>query len=243
MTLPDGLFRPPFAHRGLWRPGDAPENSLAAFGHACEAGYGIELDVRLSSDGEAVVFHDETLERMTGQPGFVWEQSASELTGLRFLDGPGCIPTLAQTLELIAGRAMLLVEIKDPPPGGVLQERVARLLDRYDGPACVISFDAGALAWFAEHRPDRLRGLDAQWISDQEIAASGDGRPRAGFEAHVHEARPHFLGLEVESAMGAIAAQHRANGLAVVAWTVRSVEQAARVAEHCDNFIFEGFTA
>ncbi len=243
MTLPEGLFRPPFAHRGLWRALDAPENSLAAFERACGAGYGIELDVRLSADGEAVVFHDDTLERMTGQPGFVSERSAAELGGISFLEGSGCIPTLAQTLALVGGRAMLLVEIKDPPSGGALEERVAALLDRYEGPACVISFEARALGWFAEHRPGRLRGLDAQWLSDRELAASGDGRLEAAFAEHLLEARPHFLGLEMESAMGAIAARHRANGLPVVAWTVRSVEQAATVAEHCDNFIFEGFTA
>lgn len=243
MTLPDGLFRPPFAHRGLWRTVDAPENSLAAFERACGAGYGIELDVRLSADGEAVVFHDDTLERMTGQPGFVSEHSAGELSALPYLDGPGCIPTLAQALALVDGRAMLLVEIKDPPSGGALEERVAALLDRYEGPACVISFEARALGWFAEHRPSRLRGLDAQWLSDREQAASGDGGLEAAFAAHLLEAQPHFLGLEVESAVGAIAAQHRANGLPVVAWTVRSVDQAARVAEHCDNYIFEGFTA
>jgi len=240
VNLPAGLFAPPVAHRGFWRTGEAPENSLSAFELACQAGYGIELDVRLSADGEAVVFHDGTLERMTGHPGFLADLAAGELSRLPLQGGTDCIPTLARTLDLVAGRAMLLVEIKDPPAGGALETQVAERLDRYDGPACVISFEAEALAWFAEHRPDRLRGLDAQWLSDQE-ALDSDGHLEIAFQAHFELAQPHFLALEIESAMGRIAARHRANGLPVVAWTVRSVDQAARVAKHCDNFIFEGF--
>ncbi len=242
MNLPEGLFSPPFAHRGQWNAPDAPENSLSAFERACRSGYGIELDARLSADGEAVVFHDETLERMTGQQGLVGALSAPELTEIPLLNGADCIPSLSRTLDLVAGRSMLLVEIKDPPEGGALERRVAALLDAYDGPASVISFEAHALAWFAEHRPGRLRGLDALWLSDAE-AGSSDGRLEAAFEEQLQAARPHFLVLERESAVGRIAAQHRAKGLPVVAWTVRSVEQAARVAEHCDNYIFEGFTA
>ena len=73
------LFDPPVAHRGLWTPDGAPENSLAAFQAACAAGYGIELDVQLTADGEAVVFHDERLERMTGQEGRLRDHTAAEL--------------------------------------------------------------------------------------------------------------------------------------------------------------------
>ena len=210
MNLPDGLFAPPIAHRGLWRPGEAVENSLVAFEKACQAGYGIELDVRLSSDGEAVVFHDETLARLAGVEAAVGELTAEELTSLPLQGGPDRIPTLEETLRLVAGRAMVLVEIKAAPGAGdALEVRAAALLDHYEGPAAVISFEAEALAWFARRRPDFARGLDAIWLDDE----------------------------------AAIAARHRANGLPVVAWTVRSVEQAATVAEHCDNFIFEGFTA
>ena len=87
MNLPDGLFAPPIAHRGLWRPGEAVENSLAAFEKACQAGYGIELDVRLSSDGEVVVFHDETLARLAGIEAAVGELTAEELTSLPLQGG------------------------------------------------------------------------------------------------------------------------------------------------------------
>ncbi|HEY5107000.1 MAG TPA: glycerophosphodiester phosphodiesterase family protein, partial [Caulobacteraceae bacterium] len=79
----DHLFSPPIAHRGLWSPGGAPENSLGAFQAACAAGYDIELDVRLTRDGEAVVFHDAKLGRMTGAAGRIGDHSADELAALR----------------------------------------------------------------------------------------------------------------------------------------------------------------
>ena len=236
MILPDGLFAPPIAHRGLWRPGEAVENSLVAFEKACQAGYGIELDVRLSSDGEAVVFHDETLARLAGVEAAVGELTADELTSLPLQGGPDRIPTLEQTLRLVAGRAMMLVEIKAAPGAGdELEARTAALLDHYDGPAAVISFEAQALAWFARRRPDRPRGLDAIWLDDEAAIAA--------FDAQRAEAQPHFLVLEREAAISPTAAGLRTQGLPVIAWTVRAPEEASAIAERCDNFIFEGFTA
>ena len=244
MILPGALFAPPFAHRGLWRTGGPPENSLAAFDAACRAGYGIELDVRLSSDGEAMVFHDESLERLAGVKASVFDLTARELGALPLLGGPDRIPTLRQVLERVDGRALLLVEIKAQPDGmEALQARTAELLARYEGPAAVISFSSEALAWFADHEPARLRGLDAAWLSDHDLAEEDGPDVLMAFEAACAAARPHFLALELETAEGRIAGSCREAGLPVIAWTVRSPEDAARVARSCDNFIFEGFDA
>ncbi len=242
MSLPPGLLHPPIAHRGLWSPDGAPENSLAAFDLACRAGYGIELDVRLSADGEAMVFHDEILERMTGAPGVVQNKTAAELGALPLKGGPERIPTLAQVLATIDGRGMLLVEIKAiPDRQDALNARTAELLDAYAGPAAVVSFDAGSLAWFAEHRPAVPRGLNVAHMSDAEL----DETPElaAQLDALIVEARPHALSLQVETAKGRLAARHRGIGLPVLVWVVRSPEQAASLAASCDNFIFEGFSA
>ena len=236
MTLPKSLFAPHIAHRGLWRMGGSPENSLAAFDAACKAGFGIELDVFLSADGDAVVFHDDNLERMTGVQAQIWDLATKDLTALRLQGGADRIPTLAQALDLVAGRAMVLVEIKaSPTVGGPLETRVAEVLDRYDGPAAVISFEPRALAWFAAHRPDRPRGLDAMNLSDPEGAAA--------FEQACALAEPDFLALELTAATSEVAVRRRAAGQAVIAWTVRTAQDVIRMAPYCDNFIFEGFTA
>src|ERR1700751_3310329 len=92
------LFAPAIAHRGLWTKDGPPENSLAAFEAACEAGYGIELDVQLSSDGEAMVFHDSKLERLTGREGRVRDHTAADLAAMKLPGGEETIPTLADTL-------------------------------------------------------------------------------------------------------------------------------------------------
>jgi glycerophosphoryl diester phosphodiesterase len=234
VSLPKALFAPPFAHRGLWSADGAAENSLTAFEKACRSGYGIELDVRLSADGEAMVFHDEALERMTGAPGRIEELPAAELSGLSLLGGPDRIPSLGDALQLVAGRAMLLVEIKAGQSGSdALTARTGELLERYTGPAAAISFDAQALALLAARRPQLLRGLDALGLE----------RPEGGkaFERACARAEPHFLALQLESVATERAARHRADGLPVIAWTVRTPADAALVHGQSDNLIFEGF--
>ena len=108
------LFDPPIAHRGLWSPDGAPENSLAAFQAACSHGYGIELDVQLSADGEAMVFHDTRLTRMTGAEGRMSDHSAADLGKLKLGKSDEVIPTLADTLTMVGHRAMVLIELKTP---------------------------------------------------------------------------------------------------------------------------------
>ena len=108
------LFDPPIAHRGLWTPGGAPENSLAAFQAACAKGYSIELDVQLTADGQAVVFHDDRLERLTGVEGRLRDHTAAELSAMKLSGTDETIPTLADALAVIGHRAMVQIELKTP---------------------------------------------------------------------------------------------------------------------------------
>jgi glycerophosphoryl diester phosphodiesterase len=235
--LPEGLYSPPIAHRGLWSADGFPENSLAAIERACQAGYGVEFDVRLSSDGEAMVFHDATLERMTALEGPVSALSARELASTPLTGGPDGIPSLGQVLGQVRGRAMLLIELKAGGDTEALAARTAQLLRSYRHPFAVISFEAQALAWFLRRWPDVPRGLDAYWTRPGEAEAA------ERLERDCALAEPHFLVLGLEAAAGPTAAARRAQGQPVIAWTVRSGKDADTVGEHCDNFIFEGFTA
>ena len=156
------LFDPPIAHRGLWSPGGAPENSLAAFQAACAGGYGIELDVQLSADGEAMVFHDTKLERMTGAEGRLSDHKAGDLTRLALLGTDETIPTLSETLTLVGHRAMVLIEIKAAAGDvGALEKRVHEVLIDHNGPTAVIGFNPYSHGWFAQHHPKILRGLNS----------------------------------------------------------------------------------
>jgi glycerophosphoryl diester phosphodiesterase len=239
----DRLFGPPVAHRGLWSPDGAPENSLAAFQAACAAGYGIELDVQLSADGEAMVFHDEALERMTGAKGRLSERSAAELAELRLAGGDESVPTLLETLAVVGSRAMIFVELKTPyGEVGPLEQRVHEILIDHNGPVAVIGFNPYSHAWFADRFPGVLRGLDSYTYADDARLTPSQRTAFARLE-HVSVARPHFLALGVDMLPDARAAAYRARGMPVVAWTVRRPEQWAALKDCCDNMIFEGFAA
>lgn len=239
----DLLFHPPIAHRGLWSPEGAPENSLGAFQAACAAGYGIELDVQLSADGEAVVFHDATLDRMTGQAGRVRDRSAADLAELRLKDSEEKIPTLLEVLAIVGHRAMVHVELKTPAGDvGPLERRVHEVIADHNGPLAVIGFNAYSHAWFADRYPGVLRGLDSYSYADQSKLSPDQRKAYAALE-HVAVARPHFLALGLDMLPSPRAAELRADGMPVVAWTVRSPDQWEAVKDSCDNLIFEGFKA
>jgi glycerophosphoryl diester phosphodiesterase len=217
----------PIAHRGLWRSGGAPENSLAAFEAACRSGFGVELDVRLSADGEAMVFHDETLERLTASAGLVEEQTTDELQALRLLGSCETIPTLEEVLALIDGRTPLLVELKTPAgQEGLLERRVAELLAAYAGPVAVLSFNVEALAWLATHAPGLRRGLNA--ASPAQLGGA-------------ERARADFLSVQLDLAGHDVVQGWRRMGEAL-AWTCRSPADLLRVRPLVENLMFEGFS-
>jgi glycerophosphoryl diester phosphodiesterase len=239
----DLLFHPPVAHRGLWAPDGPPENSLGAFQAACQAGYGVELDVQLSADGEAMVFHDDDLKRMTGVEGKLRDRTAADLAELRLAGTDEPIPTLMDTLAIIGHRAMVHVELKTPYGDvGPLEQRVHDILIDHAGPVCVIGFNPYSHAWFADRFPGVLRGLDSYDYKRAPHLAEDQREAFARLD-HVSIARPHFLALSVDMVAHPQAVKLREQGMPVVAWTVRKPEQWEAIKPHCDNLIFEGFAA
>jgi len=236
------LHAPAIAHRGLWSQG-APENSLGAFQAACAGGYGIELDVQLSADGEAMVFHDHTLERMTGLEGRVSDHHTTELANARLKGSDETIPTLAEALTVIGHRALVLIELKTPyGEVGPLEKRVSEVLIDHNGPTAVIGFNPYSHAWFASHHPQVLRGLDSYSYRDNETMAREQRKSYAALE-HVGLAKPHFLALGLDILSTEPAISHRKSGLPVVAWTVRNQDERSQAQPFADNIIFEGFQA
>ena len=239
------LFGPPIAHRGLWSAAGPPENSLGAFQAACAAGYGIELDVQLSADGEAMVFHDANLERMTGVAGRVADHTAADLRRMRLAGTDETVPTLAEALTEVGRRAMVHIEIKTPyGEVGPLERRVHAILIDHSGPTCVIGFNPYSHAWFADHHPKVLRGLDSYSYAGADARhLSPDVRKNYAQLGHVSIAKPHFLALGLDVLPSAKADAFRKAGMPVIAWTVREPGQWEAVKDHCDNLIFEGFAA
>jgi glycerophosphoryl diester phosphodiesterase len=224
-----------YAHRGLHHD-RVPENSPAAFRGAIEKGLGIECDVRLTRDGRAIVFHDATLDRLTGREGVVDQLTQSELTTVSLSEGGETLPTLHDLLQLVAGKVPLLVEIKIDRGQSVatLCRAVDRDLTGYGGNVAVMSFDPRVGAWFARHAPRVVRGLV--------VTEKG----RSGFlesaKRHLSlwSARPQFLAYDIRDLPSPFAASQRDRGLPMLSWTVSSPELRERAKAHADAPIAEG---
>ena len=213
-----------YAHRGLHGGQGAPENSPAAFAGAIVRGLGIECDVQRTSDGQAVVFHDFELDRLTGESGAVIDRSAAQL-GQITLSGTGDgIPTLQRLLDQIGGRVPLLIEVKSRRGVRVapLCLAVRRVLEGYRGPVAVMSFDPRAVRWFARHAPHIVRGLVV--TEEGRRTLSGDLRRHIS----LWQARAEFLAYDVRDLPSRFASAQRRRGLPLLSWTVRSPDLAAR---------------
>ncbi len=145
-----------YAHRGLYGRDEAVENTMSAFHAAERAGYGIELDVRLSSDGEIIVFHDDTLERMTGRTERIDELTASELSWIDLQGTYERIPLLEDVLSMIDEKVPLCIELKGKDEE--LCEKLCTMMDQYDRYYSVESFNPYLLNWYRKNRPRIVRG-------------------------------------------------------------------------------------
>lgn len=224
-----------YAHRGLHGQG-LPENSPAAFAAAMARGMGIECDVQRSSDGQAMVFHDWELDRLTAESGPVARRSAEQLGRIVISGGSDCIPSLRQLLDQVDGKVPLLIEIKSNATSraAALSLAVRRQLEGYRGPHAVMSFDPRVVGWFARNSPMTVRGLVVTEENDKALA----GRIRR--HLWLWKARPDFLAYDIRDLPSRFAAAQRKRGLPLLTWTVRSAEHRERAAEHADAPIAEG---
>ena len=232
------------AHRGLYAQDQSvPENSLPAFAAAAEKGYGMELDIQLSLDGEVVVFHDDTLARMCGIDGRV---DAFPLARLREMPLAGTaerMPLLTEVFDTVAGKAPIIIELKTGPRNEELCRKGLALMrayqKQYGGAFCVESFDARIVAWFRKNAPDILRGQ----LTDSPRAL-GSGRPVLDFIAgnllSNVIARPQFI-AHGPGRKTALARFAEACGAMPVYWTARPGVDAAALEEYYDAVIFEHY--
>lgn len=231
-----------YAHRGL-HDATLPENSTGAFEAACRAGYGIELDVRLSKDGVAMVFHDDTLTRMCGIDRRVDEFTAEELTKISLAGSRYTIPTFAEVLSLVRGRVPLLVEIKGLADAARVCEVAAPLLDEYRGPYCIESFSPFAVRWYCRHRPLVVRGQ----LTEHYFANRGKKKTAAMWMMQLlltnFLTKPDFIAYNLRDRKYLpfrIATRlYRARSFA---YTVKSVRDEEKCCGYFDALIFEGYT-
>lgn len=233
--MAEWLGQQDYAHRGLHGVG-VPENSSAAFRGAVERGLGIECDVRLTRDGRAIVFHDATLDRLTGRDGVVEQLTLNELTTTHYSQGGETLPSLSDLLGLVAGKVPLLVEVKVDRGQSVstLCRAVAEDLEGYGGQVAVMSFDPRVGAWFARHAAQTVRGLI--------ITEKGRRGWLENAKRHLSLwfGRAQFLAYDIRDLPSPFAASQRSRGLPVLTWTVSSPELRERAKAHADAPIAEG---
>ena len=231
-----------YAHRGLHdNHSDAPENSMKAFQKAVDAGYGIEMDIQLTKDKIPVVFHDETLNRMCGVEGKVWEFTFEELQKLTLAESEERIPKFEDVLALVGGKVPLIVEYKLDVPSTEVCEIADPMLQAYNGIYCIESFHPYAVKWYREHRPEVIRGQLSQDFSKQEKYKGKfifwllsnlltNVLTRPDFIAYNHKDADMFS-RKVCSLMGALP----------VAYTIKSQEEYEKVKDQFELFIFDSF--
>jgi glycerophosphoryl diester phosphodiesterase len=252
LNAPHWLIAQPIAHRGLHdaRYG-VVENTLAAAEGAIARHMAIECDVQASVDGEAMVFHDATLDRLTNSSGALAQKTTREIQNARFGSGGERIPTFRELLDRVAGRTPVICEIKSQFDGDMrLANRVALHAVGYGGPLALKSFDPAIIAHFRHavnllgppNQPCPL-GIVAQAHYDDEYwsALSAVQKTNVANFLHYFETRPDFLSYCVDDLPNATPFLLRTlSATPVMAWTVRTQAQKRLAAQWADQIVFEG---
>ncbi|WP_289040225.1 glycerophosphodiester phosphodiesterase family protein [uncultured Aliiroseovarius sp.] len=248
--LPDSFLARPIAHRALHDlAAGRPENSRAAIRAAIDAGYGIEIDLQLSKDAQAMVFHDYDLARLTGQSGAVQQRSATELGGINLTHGNEGIPTFAEVLNIVAGRVPLLVELKDQdgamgPRTGPLEQATADALENYTGDVALMSFNPHSVAAFGALDTGHPVGLTtAAFRDDPDSLIPAATRRYLRDIPDFDRVGASFISHEASDLHSPAVARLKARGVPVLCWTIRSKKDEIEARKIADNITFEGYPA
>ena len=240
----DWLVARPIAHRGLHAKSKGIiENTESAFAAAIKGNYAIECDVQLTADGEAMVFHDDDLDRLTEANGPVKGLSAKELKRVKLKSTTDRMQTLAELLEQVDGRSTLVIELKSLwDDDDTLVKRALQILEGYDGPCCLMSFDPSLVTSVRELSPHMVRGI----VADRTTHPYYNALPLAKRYAmrtfsHLAQTQPHFVSYYWRELPFEPVTEIRKLGYPVISWTVRSKEEASQALRYCDQVTFEGF--
>lgn len=250
MTLPSSFLDLPLAHRGLHDlENGIAENSTKGCAAAIAVGYGIEIDVQLTRDGQAMVFHDYDLGRLTDESGPVAQHTAAELSEITLKGDGDPIPTLVDTLKQVAGKVPLLIEVKDQdgamgPNVGPLEDAVVAALEGYPGPVAVMSFNPHSVAHFEKVAPHIPRGLvTCNWPAKNWPTVPENVRDTLRDIPDFDRTKSCFISHSKASLTNPAVTRIKAQGHAILCWTIKSPQQEAKAREIVDNITFEGYLA
>ncbi len=228
----------PIAHRGAHRGTEIPENSLAAFEEAIRLNHPIELDIYKLVDQNIAVFHDETLKRVTGVEGKIFDRSASDLPQLKLFGTDQTIPLIDQVFDLVQGKVPILIEIKEQAIAGQIEPLLWQKLSKYTGEYAIQSFNPNTLAWFRKNAPTVIRG---------QLSGNFNGETLEWYKKVILEnlllnglSQPHFISYDLKALPNLPTAIARTLfKLPLIAWTIRTQADREKAAQVADNIIFD----
>lgn len=248
MSMLQEIFAAPIAHRGFHNAAaDIIENTPSAVSAAIEKGFAIEVDVQETADCQALVFHDYKLDRLVQGTGRVIDRTAVELTGLSMQKGGDKLWLLKDLLDLTAGRAPLVIEIKSRRARDAqvdFVKSVLATLEGYKGPFCLKTFDPDILSLVKIHGPKVLRGIVSYGFTDEEAMTSYTRMDRFILRHLLHAPRtaPDFISYGAKD-LPALAPSllKKLRGTPIMTWTVRTAHDREIAARFADQMVFEGF--
>jgi glycerophosphoryl diester phosphodiesterase len=236
------LVARPIAHRGL-HAGKAIENTESAFAAAIKNNYAIECDLQITKDGEAIVFHDDEVDRLLEGTGHVKHHTLKKLKSTPFKSGNDHVQTLAELLEQVDGQVTLVIELKSHWDNDqTLTHRALEVLHNYHGPYALMSFDPEMIACVAEISPITVRGITADRVTDAYYNPLSLAR-RLSMRNFVHlpRTKPHFVSFDFNGLPFAPITEIRNAGHPVISWTIKSLKSAAEALRFSDQITFEGY--
>ncbi len=228
------LLTKPIAHRGLWGE-NIVENSLSAYKNAVINGYPIEIDLYSSIDGELFSFHDQSLERMTGQKGYIYDKTASELESIKLIGSNESIPTFDEVLAIVDGKVPLLIELKDQPTNSYVDKVIERLKS-YKGDFAIQSFNPLFIKRVKKLAPEFLRGI----LGTKTYLKGLPFIKKKIVQNMLFNflVKPDFISYSFEDLP---LKKRKAKNIPIISWTITSQKDYERVKPYAKNIIFENF--
>ena len=225
------------AHRGLFDREKIPENSMLAFDKALEKGYSIEVDVNMTQDGYIVVFHDNSLKRMTGIKNDITTMTLSEIKKLKLLGTENKIPTFEDVLLQVSGKVPILIEVKPNSKYKELMEKLINLLEKYNGKYSIQSFDPRIVYWLKKNTPQISRGQ----IASKNIREVKSRILKILLGKMVFNVitKPNFVSYQYLSINEKFYKKQKNKGREVIAWTLKNKEDYEKIRDYCDMVVFE----
>ncbi len=240
----DWLVAKPITHRGLHNEAAGlVENCESSFEAAINHGFSIECDIQLTADGQAVVFHDDDIDRVIDGTGPVKQFTVRELKAMNFKAGKDKIQTLAELIEQVSGRTTLVVEVKSLWDAEfTLIDHAAAVLSDYQGPHALMSFDPDLIARAAIMAPTTVRGITADRVIDPYYNRLPIAKRLAMQSfSHLPQTRPHFVSFDFSQLPFQPITEIREAGFPIITWAIRSDEEGRSARRWCDQITFENF--